>query len=72
MFKHRYMTTRIFLLFVASFALFQANGQKVYSTNAATVRFIAVDDKDIDATNKSRESPRTQWQIEFHHAYEGF
>ena len=56
MFKHRYMKTRIFLLFIASFALFQANGQKVYSTNAATVRFIAVDDNDIDATNKKAVS----------------
>ena len=56
MFKHRYMKTRIFLLFIAIFALFQANGQKVYSTNAATVRFIAVDDNDIDATNKKAVS----------------
>lgn len=29
----------------------QVQAQKIYSTKAATVRFIAVDDNDIDATN---------------------
>ena len=37
------------LLVLSTFGHFQA--QKIYSTKAATVRFIAVDDKDIDATN---------------------
>ena len=37
------------LLVLSTFGHVQA--QKIYSTKAATVRFIAVDDKDIDATN---------------------
>ena len=37
------------LLVLSTFGHIQA--QKIYSTKAATVRFIAVDDKDIDATN---------------------
>lgn len=41
---------------VACFALIQVQAQKVYSTKSATVRFIAVDDKDIDATNKKAVS----------------
>lgn len=41
---------------VACFALVQVQAQKVYSTKSATVRFIAVDDKDIDATNKKAVS----------------
>ena len=45
------MTLKIISLFVACFAFVQVEAQKTYSTKAATVRFIAVDDKDIDATN---------------------
>ncbi len=45
------MTIRIFTLLLACIAFVQVDAQKVYSTKAATVRFIAVDDKDIDATN---------------------
>ena len=51
MFKHRYMHLRITAVLLACFAFGQIGAQKVYSTKAATVRFIAVDDKDIDATN---------------------
>jgi hypothetical protein len=43
-------------LLVACFVLVQVQAQKVYSTKSATVRFIAVDDKDIDATNKKAVS----------------
>jgi len=43
-------------LLVACFAFTQVAAQKVYSTNAAKVRFIAVDDKDIDATNEKAVS----------------
>ena len=50
------MKTRIISLLVACFALVQVQAQKVYSTKSATVRFIAVDDKDIDATNKKAVS----------------
>ena len=45
------MKTRFIALLIGSFALLQVQAQKVYSTKTATVRFIAVDDKDIDATN---------------------
>jgi hypothetical protein len=50
------MKTRMISLLVACFALVQVQAQKVYSTKSATVRFIAVDDKDIDATNKKAVS----------------
>ena len=45
------MRLRIITLLLACFAFIQVEAQKVYTTKAATVRFIAVDDKDIDATN---------------------
>jgi hypothetical protein len=45
------MKTGIITLFLALFAFGQVQAQKIYSTKNATVRFIAVDDKDIDATN---------------------
>jgi len=45
------MHLRIITLLIASFALIQVEAQKVYSTKTATIRFIVVDDKDIDATN---------------------
>jgi hypothetical protein len=45
------MNLRLITLLIASLAFVQVQAQKVYSTKAATVRFIAVDDKDIDATN---------------------
>jgi hypothetical protein len=45
------MHLRIIALLIASFAFGQVQAQKIYSTKAAMVRFIAVDDKDIDATN---------------------
>lgn len=45
------MKTRLIVLLVGIFALVQVQAQKVYSTKSAMVHFIAVDDKDIDATN---------------------
>jgi hypothetical protein len=46
------MIKRIITLFAFSLVISQLAAQKVYSTKTATVRFIAEDDKDIDATNK--------------------
>ena len=51
MFKHRIMRLRITTILLACLAFAQVDAQKVYTTKNATVRFIAVDDKDIDATN---------------------
>ena len=45
------MKTSIIAFFLVLFTFGQVQAQKIYSTKAATVRFIAVDDKDIDATN---------------------
>ena len=45
------MHLRIIALIIVLFTLGQVHAQKIYSTKAATVRFIAVDDKDIDAIN---------------------
>jgi len=45
------MNLRLITLLIASLAFVQVQAQKVYCTKAATVRFVAVDDKDIDATN---------------------
>ena len=45
------MNLRIITLLIASLAFVQVQAQKIYSTKTAKVRFIAVDDKDIDATN---------------------
>jgi hypothetical protein len=45
------MNLRITTILLACFVFVQVDAQKVYSTKTATVRFIAVDDKDIDATN---------------------
>lgn len=45
------MKTSIITLLLALFAFGQVQAQKIYSTKTATVRFIAEDDKDIDATN---------------------
>ena len=45
------MNLRITTLLIASLAFVQVQAQKIYSTKTAKVRFIAVDDKDIDATN---------------------
>ncbi|MEN9319309.1 MAG: hypothetical protein RLZZ309_296 [Bacteroidota bacterium] len=45
------MKTSIITLLLALFAFGQVQAQKIYSTKAASVRFIAVDDKDIDAIN---------------------
>lgn len=45
------MKRSIITLLLVLFALGQVQAQKIYSTKAAKVRFIAVDDKDIDATN---------------------
>ena len=50
------MNLRIITLLIASLAFVQVQAQKIYSTKAATVRFIAVDDKDIDATNEKAVS----------------
>ena len=45
------MNLRLITLLIASLAFVQVQAQKIYSTKTAKVRFIAVDDKDIDATN---------------------
>jgi len=45
------MRISIIAVLLANFAFAPIQAQKVYSTKTATVRFIAVDDKDIDATN---------------------
>lgn len=45
------MKTRWIAFLIVCLTSFQVQAQKNYSTNTATVRFIAVDDKDIDATN---------------------
>ena len=45
------MKTSIIAFLIVLFTFGQVQAQKIYSTKAATVRFIAVDDKDIDATN---------------------
>ena len=50
------MRTSIIALLLVLFAFGQVKAQKIYSTKAATVRFIAVDDKDIDATNSKAVS----------------
>jgi hypothetical protein len=50
------MRIKFIALLMASFALSQLQAQKVYSTKSAVVRFIAVDDQDIDATNKKAVS----------------
>lgn len=50
------MKTRLISLLVACFALVQVQAQKVFSTKSAMVRFIAADDKDIDATNNKAVS----------------
>jgi hypothetical protein len=50
------MNLRIITLLIASLAFVQVQAQKNYSTKTAKVRFIAVDDKDIDATNSKAVS----------------
>lgn len=50
------MRTSIIALLLVLFAFGQVQAQKIYSTKTATVRFIAVDDKDIDATNSKAVS----------------
>ena len=50
------MKTSIIALLLVLFTFGQVQAQKIYSTKAATVRFIAVDDKDIDATNSKAVS----------------
>jgi hypothetical protein len=45
------MKRSIITLLLVLFALGHVQAQKIYSTKAAKVRFIAIDDKDIDATN---------------------
>ena len=50
------MKTSSIALLLALFAFGKVQGQKIYSTKTATVRFIAVDDKDIDATNSKAVS----------------
>ena len=45
------MKISIIAVLLANFAFVPVQAQKVFSTKTATVRFIAVDDKDIDATN---------------------
>ena len=45
------MKTSSIAILLALFTFGQVQAQKIYSTKAASVRFIAVDDKDIDATN---------------------
>jgi len=50
------MNKSIITLFLACFTVLQVQAQKVYTTKSSTVRFIAVDDNDIDATNKKAVS----------------
>jgi hypothetical protein len=50
------MRTSIIAILLVLFTFGQVQAQKIYSTKAATVRFIAVDDKDIDATNSKAVS----------------
>jgi hypothetical protein len=50
------MRTSIVATLLVLFTFVQVQAQKIYSTKAATVRFIAVDDKDIDATNSKAVS----------------
>ncbi len=50
------MKRKFIVLLVGIFSLLQVQAQKVYSTKSAVVRFIAEDDKDIDATNKKAVS----------------
>ena len=50
------MKTSSIAILLALFTFGQVQAQKIYSTKAATVRFIAVDDKDIDATNSKAVS----------------
>jgi hypothetical protein len=50
------MRTSIVATLLVLFTFGQVQAQKIYSTKAATVRFIAVDDKDIDATNSKAVS----------------
>ena len=50
------MRIRLISFFIAFLALNQVDAQKVYSTKTAKVRFIAVDDNDIDATNNKAVS----------------
>lgn len=45
------MKTSMIALLLVLLTFGQVQAQKIYSTKAATVRFIAVDDNDIDATN---------------------
>lgn len=45
------MKTSMIAFLLVLFTFGQVQAQKIYSTKTATVRFIAVDDKDIDATN---------------------
>ena len=50
------MKTSMIAFLLVLLTLGQVQAQKIYSTKTATVRFIAVDDKDIDATNKKAVS----------------
>ena len=50
------MKKLIYTLFILGLAVTQLSAQKNYSTNTAQVRFIAVDDKDIDAVNNAAVS----------------
>ena len=50
------MNLRIITLLIASLSFVQVQAQKIYSTKTAKVRFIAIDDKDIDATNSKAVS----------------
>ncbi len=50
------MNLKIITLLIVSLAFVQVQAQKIYSTKTAKVRFIAVDDKDIDATNSKAVS----------------
>jgi hypothetical protein len=50
------MRTSIIAILLVLFTFGQVQAQKIYSTKAATIRFIAVDDKDIDATNSKAVS----------------
>lgn len=53
MFKHRNMTTRLFIAFIMIASFQPLAAQKNYSTTTAQVHFIAQDDSDIDAVNNA-------------------
>jgi YceI-like domain len=55
--KYLFYMKKIFTLFCLSFLMgFNANAQRAFETKNAIVRFVAVDDNDIDAVNREATS----------------